>query len=221
MRAYYFIGLLGLVLALQILSAKDKPKPEPIAPEPSAAHTQTAVFGMGCFWCSEALFERFRGVQVAVCGYAGGTKPDPSYEEVSSGTTGHAEVVQVTFDPSIITYQQLLDIFWEVHDPTTLNKQGEDEGTQYRSIILYANDEQKQLAEASKAAAQKKFGKPLVTEIVPLKAFYRAEDYHQSYFKKHPHAPYCYYVIGPKLQKLEKHPEAAPPLKPDDSSLFH
>ena len=209
MRAYLFLILLGLVFSVQNLSAEDKPA----ATTPKPPTTQTAVFGMGCFWCSEALFERFRGVQVAVCGYAGGAQPNPTYEEVSSGTTGHAEVVQVTFDPSVITYQQLLDIFWEVHDPTTVNKQGEDEGTQYRSLILYANDEQKRLAESSKTAAQKKFSTAIVTEIAPLKMFYPAEDYHQSYFKKHPNVPYCYYVIGPKLQKLEKHTPASQ-LKP-------
>lgn len=209
MRAYLFLILLGLVFSVQNLSAENKPA----TTTPKPPTTQTAVFGMGCFWCSEALFERFRGVQVAVCGYAGGAQPNPTYEEVSSGTTGHAEVVQVTFDPSVITYQQLLDIFWEVHDPTTVNKQGEDEGTQYRSLILYANDEQKRLAESSKTAAQKKFSTAIVTEIAPLKTFYPAEDYHQSYFKKHPDVPYCYYVIGPKLQKLEKHTPASQ-LKP-------
>jgi peptide-methionine (S)-S-oxide reductase len=200
MRAYLFPILLALSFSIRNLPAENQPAATTAKPPA----TQTAVFGMGCFWCSEALFERFRGVQVAVCGYAGGTQPDPTYEEVSGGATGHAEVVRVVFDPSIITYQQLLDIFWEVHDPTTVNQQGADEGTQYRSIILYANDEQKRLAEASKANAQKKFSRPLVTEIVPLKAFYPAEDYHQSYFKKHPDVPYCSYVIGPKLQKLEK-----------------
>jgi len=206
------LPLIALGLIFNTAASFAETKPATPATKPPAL--QTAVFGMGCFWCSEALYERFRGVQVAVCGYAGGDKANPSYEEVSSGTTGHAEVVQVTFDPSVITYQQLLDIFWEVHDPTTLNRQGPDEGTQYRSLILYANDEQKRLAEASKAAAQKKFSGPLTTEISPLKTFYPAEDYHQSYFKKHPDAPYCYYVIGPKLQKLEKHTPAAP-LKPN------
>ena len=168
------------------------------------AKTETAVFGMGCFWCSQALFEKFKGVTHIVCGYAGGTTPNPTYEQVSSGETGHAEVVQITFDPAQITYQQLLDIFWDVHDPTTLNQQGADEGTQYRSIILYANDDQRRIAEASKQAELPKF-KTITTEIVPLKAFYPAEDYHQEYFKKHPDVPYCVYVISPKIQKLEAH----------------
>lgn len=165
---------------------------------------QTAVFGMGCFWCSEALYERFVGVENVVSGYAGGTTTNPNYEQISAGDTGHAEVVQVTFDPAKISYAQLLEIFWEVHDPTTLNRQGADEGTQYRSVILYANPEQKKQAEASRAAAKKKFASAIVTEIAPLKRFYLAEEYHQDYFRKHPDKPYCVFVISPKLQKLEK-----------------
>jgi peptide-methionine (S)-S-oxide reductase len=172
----------------------------------AAPSTETAVFGMGCFWCSQALFEKFRGVEKVVCGYAGGTAANPTYEEVSSGGTGHAEVVRITFDPAKITYAQLLDVFWEIHDPTTLNRQGADEGTQYRSLILTANAAQQKEAEAAKAAAAARFkGSPVTTEIVPLKAFYPAEDYHQDYFKKHPNVPYCAFVIGPKLEKLKDH----------------
>ena len=170
------------------------------------ANAQTATFGMGCFWCAQALFEKFRGVVHVDCGYAGGHTVDPSYEDVCSDQTGHAEVVRITYDPSQISYQQLLDIFWDVHDPTTLDRQGADEGTQYRSIILYENPEQQKLAEASKAAEQARLSAPVTTEIVPLTAFYRAEEYHQDYFKKHPYAPYCLFVISPKLQKLETHP---------------
>jgi peptide-methionine (S)-S-oxide reductase len=177
----------------------------------SPGKTETAVFGMGCFWCSQSLFEKFVGVKKIVCGYAGGTTANPTYEEVCSGTTGHAEVVQITFDPSVITYSQLLDIFWEVHDPTTLNAQGADEGTNYRSLILYTTDEQKALAESSKAAAQKKFSSPITTEISPLKVFYPAEDYHQNYFRNHPDQPYCVYTISPKLEKLEKNAGQLPP----------
>lgn len=202
-RRAFLILLLGS-LGMSLLRAADPASPPAKSSSP-APHLQTAVLGMGCFWCSQALFEKFRGVEKVVCGYAGGTKPNPTYEEVSSGNTGHAEVVQITFDPAQITYSQLLDIFWDVHDPTTLNRQGEDEGTNYRSIILYANDEQKKQAEASKAAAQKKSSSPIVTQIAPLTTFWPAEDYHQSYFRKHPDAPYCVYVISPKLQKLEKH----------------
>ena len=177
------------------------------ADEPSAsAGSQTAVFGMGCFWCAQALFEKFNGITHIDCGYAGGHTVNPTYEDVCSDQTGHAEVVKITFDPAVISYSQLLDIFWDVHDPTTLDRQGDDEGTQYRSIILYTTPEQQRLAEASKKAEEAKLGKPVTTEIVPLKAFYRAEEYHQDYFKKNPHAPYCAFVISPKVQKLEKHP---------------
>lgn len=192
-----FLALMGMGLGM--VRAAD-----PAPPAASAPALQTAVLGMGCFWCSQALFEKFRGVEKIVCGYAGGTTPNPTYEEVCNGDTGHAEVVQITFDPTQITYQQLLDIFWDVHDPTTLNQQGDDVGTNYRSLILYENEEQRKIAEASKAAIQQKSKVPVVTEIIPLKVFYPAEDYHQSYFKKHPHAPYCAFVIGPKIQKLEK-----------------
>lgn len=161
---------------------------------------------MGCFWCAQALFEKFNGITAISCGYAGGHTANPTYEDVCTDQTGHAEVVQITYDPAIITYQQLLEIFWNVHDPTTLNRQGDDEGTQYRSIILYETPEQKKLAEASKQAEEASLKKPITTEIVPLAKFYRAEEYHQDYFKKNPHAPYCLFVISPKVEKLENHP---------------
>jgi peptide-methionine (S)-S-oxide reductase len=179
---------------------------------PASGKTETATFGMGCFWCAQALFEKFGGITKTVVGYAGGHTANPTYEDVCTDQTGHAETIQITFDPSKITYAQLLDIFWSVHDPTTLNQQGADEGTQYRSIILYQSQEQKQLAEASKKAEEAKLGKPVTTEIVPLTAFYPAEEYHQDYFKKNPHAPYCLFVIDPKLVKLELHPPASVPL---------
>ena len=172
----------------------------------SSGPTQTATFGMGCFWCAQALFEKFSGITHIDCGYAGGHTVNPTYEDVCSDQTGHAEVVRITYDPSKISYQQLLDIFWDVHDPTTLNQQGDDVGTQYRSIILYETPEQKRLAEASKQAEEAKLKEPVTTEIVPLTAFYRAEEYHQDYFKKNPLQPYCLFVISPKLQKLEAHP---------------
>jgi peptide-methionine (S)-S-oxide reductase len=176
------------------------------APAMPAATTQTATFGMGCFWCAQSLFQKFTGITKVVCGYAGGHTVNPTYEDVCSDQTGHAEVVQITYDPTKISYQQLLDIFWDVHDPTTLDQQGEDTGTQYRSIILYETPEQKQLAEASKVAEAAKLNKPVTTEIVPLAAFYRAEEYHQDYFKKNPYSPYCLFTISPKLKKLEAHP---------------
>jgi peptide-methionine (S)-S-oxide reductase len=171
---------------------------------PARPQTQLATLGGGCFWCVEAVFETFEGVHSVISGYAGGKTPNPTYKEISTGKTGHAEVVQVEFDPAKITYEQLLEIFWETHDPTTLNRQGADVGTQYRSIILFHNDEQKRAAETSRKNAAPMFNKPIVTEIVPLEKFHRAEDYHQDYFRKNPDAPYCIAVISPKLQKLQK-----------------
>jgi peptide-methionine (S)-S-oxide reductase len=188
------------------LKASNTPDPTPSAP---SAKTETATFGMGCFWCAQALFQKFNGVTHIDCGYAGGHTENPTYEDVCSDQTGHAEVVQITYDPSKITYQQLLDIFWDVHDPTTLDRQGNDSGTQYRSIILFENPEQQKLAEASKKAEEAKLKQPVTTEIVPLTKFYRAEEYHQDYFKKHPYQPYCIFEISPKIQALEAHPPAS------------
>ncbi len=167
--------------------------------------TELATFGGGCFWCMEALFERFNGVKAVTSGYAGGKTPNPNYKQVCTGETGHAEVVQVEYEPNTISYDQLLEIFWDVHNPTTLNRQGADEGTQYRSVILYHNEAQKKAAEQSRKTATAHSQVPIVTEIVPLTKFYPAEDYHQDYFRKNPNVPYCTYIISPKLQKLEKH----------------
>ena len=166
--------------------------------------TQLATLGGGCFWCTEALYETFDGVKSVTSGYAGGRTPNPTYEQVCEGDTGHAEVIQIEFDPAKISYEQLLDVFWEIHDPTTLNRQGADHGTQYRSIILYHDEAQKKAAEKSKAAAAKKFKDAVVTEVSPLAKFFQAEAYHQDYFRKNPNKPYCAYVISPKLQKLQK-----------------
>ena len=174
------------------------------AADSKSGSTQLATIGGGCFWCLEALYETFDGVKSVTSGYAGGQKENPTYKEVCSKTTGHAEVVQVEFDPAKLTYEQILQIFWDIHDPTTLNRQDNDEGPQYRSIILYHDEAQKKAAEKSKAAAQAKFSDKIVTEIVPLKKYYLAEDYHQDYFRKNPNVPYCAYVISPKLQKLQK-----------------
>lgn len=167
------------------------------------AETQYAYFGGGCFWCLEAVFERVPGVTDVVSGYADGQVPNPTYEQVCTGSTGHAEVVKIAFDPAKVTYEALLDVFWKCHDATTLNRQGADEGTQYRSVILFADEKQKKAAEASKTAAKALFPNPIVTEINPLTKFWQAEDYHQDYFRKHPNAPYCAYVIAPKLKKLK------------------
>jgi peptide-methionine (S)-S-oxide reductase len=165
--------------------------------------TEIADLGGGCFWCMEAVFERLPGVISVTSGFAGGTTENPTYEQVCTETTGHAEVTEITFDPAKISYAKLLEVFWQAHDPTTLNRQGADEGTSYRSIILYRDEKQKLIAEKSKLEAQSDFRDPIVTEIVPLKKFYKAEDYHQEYYDNNPGNGYCRVVIAPKLEKLE------------------
>ncbi len=177
----------------------------------SMSQTEFAVLGGGCFWCTEALFQMLPGVKAVVSGYAGGKTENPTYKEICSGQTGHAEVIQVEFDPKLVSYEKILDTFWDAHDPTTLNRQGADEGTQYRSIILYSNEAQKAAAEKSKAAAQKNFNKPIVTEITSLTKFYKAEGYHQNYYRDNSGQPYCRAVIQPKVDKLEKKLKAAKP----------
>jgi peptide-methionine (S)-S-oxide reductase len=163
---------------------------------------EIATLGGGCFWCIEAVLQRIEGVLSVVSGYAGGSTPNPTYEEVCTGDTGHAEVVQVSFDPNLISYEEILDIFWQAHDPTTPNRQGPDTGTQYRSIILYADDRQKAAAERSRMKAQAKLRDPIVTEIVPLETLWQAEDYHQNYYATHGSVAFCRLVISPKLKKL-------------------
>ena len=167
---------------------------------------ETATFGSGCFWCTEAIFERVNGVVSVVSGYSGGTVANPSYEQVCTGKTGHAECTQITFDPAVISYDELLEIFWKMHDPTTLNRQGNDVGTQYRSVIFYHNDDQKQKAEfyKNKLTEEKIWDKPIVTEITKFEKFYPAEDYHQEYYDNNPNQGYCAYVITPKVEKFEK-----------------
>ena len=194
------VAMMGLavIYLLTTLNATPEPKTE------GGPKTQLATLGGGCFWCTEALYETFDGVKAVTSGYAGGSVPDPTYRQVCSGETGHAEVIQIEFDPAKITYDQLLEVFWEIHDPTTLNRQGADEGTQYRSIILYHDEAQKKAAEKSKAAAASHLKEPITTELRPLTKFYAAEGYHQDYFRKNPRAPYCAYVISPKLRKLQK-----------------
>ncbi|MBN1698068.1 MAG: peptide-methionine (S)-S-oxide reductase MsrA [Spirochaetales bacterium] len=166
--------------------------------------TSFATFGGGCFWCLEAVFERIEGVVSVTSGYAGGQTINPTYREVCTGSTGHAEVVRIEYDPEAITYEKLLELFFKSHDPTTLNRQGADTGTQYRSIILYHDERQKEAAYASKKALQDsgRFDSPVVTEIKKLAAFYPAEDYHQDYYEKNPYNGYCRVVIDPKLRKL-------------------
>ncbi len=165
---------------------------------------QQATLGSGCFWCTEAVFKDLRGVRSVVSGYSGGSVPNPSYEQVCSGRTGHAEVVQIAFDPREVSFEELLEVFWKTHDPTTLNRQGNDVGTQYRSVVFYHDDEQRRLAEElkEKLAGSGAFGGPIVTEISPLLNYYPAEDYHQNYFEQHPGQGYCAAVIRPKVEKF-------------------
>ena len=168
---------------------------------------EVATLGGGCFWCLEAVFEQLRGVERVESGYAGGKLAQPSYQQVCTGETGHAEVVQLTFDPSIISYGELLDVFFAIHDPTTLNRQGADVGTQYRSVIFYHSPEQKSSAEEKIAAlnASGNFRAGVVTQVAPFETFYRAEDYHQGYFRANPYQGYCQAVVGPKVAKFRSH----------------
>lgn len=189
-------------------------------PEPEDSRWEKATFGSGCFWCSEAVFQEVKGVKWVKSGYSGGTVADPSYEVVCSGTSGHAEVIQITFDPSVVSYPQLLEVFWATHDPTTLNRQGNDIGTQYRSVIYYHDESQKAQAEHYKQRLNESGALKgrVVTEIAPLAAFYPAEAYHQDYFRRNRRQSYCTYVIVPKLEKfrevfrdrLKRHPSKSP-----------
>lgn len=165
---------------------------------------ERATLGGGCFWCLEAVYDQMKGVQSVESGYMGGANPDPSYEEVCTGTSGHAEVVQLTFDPTIVTFREILEVFFAIHDPTTLNRQGNDVGTQYRSAIFYHSAEQKRVAEEliAELTHSNAYQRPVVTELVPAEQFYVAEEYHQEYFARNPFQPYCSYVVGPKLAKF-------------------
>lgn len=167
---------------------------------------EVATLGGGCFWCLEAVFEQLEGVRGVVSGYSGGTVPHPSYDRVCTGETGHAEVVQVTFDPDVISYREILEIFFDVHDPTTLNRQGADVGTQYRSAIFYHGERQRAVAQAliDELEEEGRWDEPIVTELVPLEAFYEAEGYHQGYFQRHAQQPYCRTVVAPKVSKFRK-----------------
>lgn len=176
---------------------------QPKSMENTTNQLESAVVGGGCFWCTEALFQMLPGVKSITSGYAGGTIENPTYKQVCTGRTGHAEVIKIEFDPKVVSYEKIIDTFWDAHDPTTLNRQGADTGTQYRSIILYSSEAQKLAAEKSKATAQKHFHDPIVTEIVPLKKFYAAEDYHQNYYRNNPDQGYCQVVIRPKVEKFE------------------
>jgi len=166
------------------------------------ATMEKALLGGGCFWCIEAVYNRVKGVESAISGYAGGERPNPTYRDICTGTTGHAEVVEITYDAEIISFSDLLDIFWVIHDPTTLNYQGGDRGTQYRSVIFYQNEAQKETAKASARVAQGEFRDPLVTELSPAPEFFSAEDYHQEYYVNNTTQGYCQAVVAPKVQKF-------------------
>jgi peptide-methionine (S)-S-oxide reductase len=184
-----FIAAMSAVLAGQSAAA-------------DSVKTETATFGAGCYWCTEAVMQRVEGVLKSTSGFMGGTVENPSYEAVCEGTTGHAEVIQVEFDPAKVSFKELVEIFWQLHDPTTLNRQGADVGTQYRSAIFYNSEEQKKIAEASKKEAQPHFKDPIVTEITAASTFYAAKESHQNYYNRNKFAGYCRVVISPKLKKL-------------------
>jgi|SRR5664279_557974 len=205
------IIMLSIVLSGVIALISCNPSnPQPIAMReesiPAGVKTDTATFGTGCFWCTEAIFQELKGVLKVTSGYSGGTVKNPSYEDVCSGETGHAECLQIIYDPKLISFDELLEVFWEAHDPTTLNRQGNDVGTQYRSVIFYHDAEQKRKAEDYKIKLDKSgaYNNPIVTEIAAFNHFYAAEDYHQDYFRLHGNQPYCTFVIRPKVEKFEK-----------------
>jgi peptide-methionine (S)-S-oxide reductase len=199
---------LTVLTSLSLLPAAGEPAAHQLTSKiiSMAEKTDTTTFGTGCFWCTEAVFQELKGVIKVTSGYSGGQVPQPTYEEVCSGTTGHAECLQIVYDPAVISFDELLEVFWESHDPTTLNRQGNDVGTQYRSAIFYHNEQQKEKAEHYKAELirNKAYDKPIVTEITPFKVFYPAENYHQDYYNLHGTQPYCRLVIRPKLEKFEK-----------------
>ncbi|WP_390904964.1 peptide-methionine (S)-S-oxide reductase MsrA [Xanthocytophaga flava] len=208
-RPLIFTLFAGICL-LSCAQSQQKKVPQmqskPVQMTTNVAKTDTATFGTGCFWCTEAIFQQVDGVLSVASGYSGGQVENPTYKQVCTGSTGHAEVIQVTYDPAKVSYPELLEVFWSTHDPTTLNRQGADVGTQYRSAIFYHNAEQKQLAEKYKKEldASKAFDDPIVTEITPFSKFYKAEDYHQNYYNQNGEQPYCRMVIRPKIEKFKK-----------------
>ena len=205
MRYNYFIAfILLLVLSYFHTYGQKNSKEEKNMTENRGF--ELATFGAGCFWCVEAIFQRVDGVEKVVSGYAGGHVKNPSYKEVCQGTTGHAEVCQLSFDPAVVSYEELLEVFWQTHDPTTLNRQGNDVGTQYRSAIFYHNEAQKDLAQKYRKKLDESdiYPDKIVTEIVPFKKMYVAEDYHQNYFNQNGSQPYCSFVIQPKIEKFQK-----------------
>ncbi len=201
-----FCGMVAFSCAQSEKKKKSTAKNAVAESNESLANTEVAIFGTGCFWCTEAVFETLQGVKKAESGYAGGYIDNPSYEQVSAGNTGHAECDRIYFDPKIITYKEMLEAFFRSHDPTSLNRQGNDVGTQYRSVIFYTTPEQKAMAEATISELNKSgaYANPIVTEVVKAPIFYVAEEYHQNYFANNPDQSYCAYVIAPKLDKFKK-----------------
>lgn len=201
------LALIALVVA-GLGSCREKAAAPVILPRPVAGpnHTATATFAGGCFWCVDAVFRDLNGVGSVEAGYSGGTEQHPTYEQICSGETGHAEAIRIRFDPKLITYDELLEVFWTTHDPTTKNRQGNDVGPQYRSVVFYHDEMQRKLAEAykKKLDASGAYRAPIVTEIVPFTAFWKAEEYHQDYYANHADKPYCVFVIQPKIEKVRK-----------------
>lgn len=198
------LALIALLLAgCREQAAAPVTLPRPVA---GPAHTATATFAGGCFWCVEAVFRDLNGVGSVESGYTGGSEQHPTYEDICSGTTGHAEAIQIRYDPKLITYDELLEVFWTTHDPTTKDRQGNDVGPQYRSAVFYHDETQKKIAESykKKLDASGAYRAPIVTEIVPFKAFWKAEDYHQDYYANNADKPYCVFVIQPKIEKVRK-----------------
>jgi peptide-methionine (S)-S-oxide reductase len=209
MHKFFVCFILMLISACVHAQEDTKPASKTLQEQKTAAkeqETEIATFGGGCFWCVEAVFENVRGVTDVVSGYEGGSTKNPNYKQVCTGRTGHAEVCQITFDPKVVSFEELLEIFWKTHDPTTLNKQGNDIGTQYRSVIFFHNDEQKEIAETykKKLDASGAFRDKLVTEISKTRRFYVAEEYHQDYFRLNPGQGYCAAVVQPKVEKFKK-----------------
>lgn len=200
------LNLIFFACQAKVQTGNNTEKKQNMAQELDSAHFDTATFGAGCFWCVEAVFQDLKGVASATSGYSGGKIANPTYREVSSGLTGHAEVIQLVYDSSVISFDELLEVFWQTHDPTTLNRQGADVGTQYRSAIFYHNEHQKERAEyfRKKLNEENAFGSPVVTEITAFTAFYKAEEYHQEYYNNNSSQPYCRMVIQPKLDKVKK-----------------
>lgn len=209
LRNYLYVPAVALSLTLHSSCAgqeNNSTQPGDMIMNDSNIKLDTATFGAGCFWCVEAIFQNLEGVYSVQAGYSGGHIDNPTYKQVCDGNTGHVEVAQITYDPRVITFEDLLDVFWKTHDPTTLNKQGHDVGEQYRSVVFYHNEAQKSVAEKSKKAMDESgyFDSPIVTAIEPLTNYYKAEDYHQDYFKYNPNQPYCVAVVKPKVEKFKK-----------------